>query len=106
MASNQALRNQKALSFLKTNYPFSLVLVSVIVESYPFIKSKQFQANADQDYEVLHALICGTPLREIAVKFKLSQQKVQRISDRFMAQFWEINGAALDVEFNRKQRLI
>lgn len=99
------VRNRHAMNFLKKNYPFSLVLVSVIVESYQFERTNKFKADPEFDFDVIDKALCGATYSEIAQLKKVSFQKVQRVFDRFMTQFWAINGAALDVEFDRKQRL-
>lgn len=106
MRFHNTIRNRNTIDFLRKQYPFSLVMVSVIVESYRFVKTSRFKADAEFDFDVLEMVICGVQTKEIAHRKKVTIQKVQRTVDRFMAQFWAVNGAALDVEFDRKQRLI
>jgi len=105
MAINQSKRNQNAFSFLRRNYPFSLVLVSVIVESYRLTKSVQFNSNSELDFKIVDQLLCGCSTAEAARLNNISQEKVQRSSDRFMAHFWKLNQTAFDFDLDRRQRL-
>jgi hypothetical protein len=105
MARNQSKRNQNAFSFLRRNYPFSLVLVSVIIESYRLTKTNKFKSCAELDFKIVDQLLCGCSTAETAATNKISQQKVQKASDRFMTHFWDLNKVAFDFDLDRRQRL-